>query len=79
MAAPTNPFDLLKLEQNWDSYGAGPIDHDTVVRADVIGNRLADLFSHPAQYVPVGDGSVQIEWHSDGWDVECWIQRVKKD
>ncbi len=73
--AETNALLLLGLSDGWDSYGGLRPEPDVVIRSDVIGARLADLFSTPAQYVPCSDGSVQVEWHSDGWDVEVWVGR----
>jgi hypothetical protein len=33
---------------------------------------LKDRLGAPS-HIPDGDGGVQLEWHQDGWDIECWI------
>lgn len=72
-----NADDLLKLKQGWDSYDAGPCDPPTVEMAKRIGEALSSLIpSYDPEYVPCGDGSVQVEWHAGGWDLEVWVQRV---
>jgi hypothetical protein len=53
---------LAELPANWDSYGAPPISADAMLRATV--------WLRNAQVVPCSDGGVQLEWHSEGCDVE---------
>lgn len=62
---PTAPnvFDELKaLKQDWDTYGAAPLDPAVVDSAELFWRRVS--------VVPGGDGSVQLEWHTHGWDIE---------
>ena len=53
---------LLALPDNWDSYGAPKIDPATVERARA--------WLDGGNVVPCSDGGVQLEWHSEGVDVE---------
>lgn len=66
--------ELKVLPPNWDSYEGVTPDAETVDKAVEIALALTDLGK--AQLVPGSDGSVQVEWHEKGWDVEIWIQRV---
>lgn len=60
-----------KLKENWDSYGGKPISKKCLKKA----NEILKLFPVTEWYdiVPCGDGSVQIERHADGLDIEIWI------
>lgn len=75
MAAPTDPLELLKLERGWDSYDGLPPDPETVALAARIGPQIGTFFDDFPQYVPCSDGGVQIELHTQGWDVEVYIVR----
>ncbi len=77
MTAPTNPLELLKLEKGWDTYDADPPSPKVVDMAAKLGAALATVIDDDLYYVPCGDGSVQIEYHSLGWDIECLIQEYK--
>lgn len=67
---------LLALERGWDSYDGLPPDEKTVYMAAGLAGNLADGFSYPPTLVPCSDGSVQVEWHCDGWDVEMWVSKA---
>lgn len=79
MAAPTDPFELLKLERGWDSYYGLPPDQKTVEFAAKVGSHLGMFFPEFPQYVPCSGGEVQIEWHCDQWDVEVYIKRFNPE
>ena len=66
--------DLRKLQPNWDSYGGKQIDPAAIDGAARLLNRL----EYPASWhvVPCSDGSVQLEWHRDGLDIEIHISRA---
>ena len=53
---------LAELKGNWDSYGGLPIDAAAMERAKA--------WLRNAAVIPCSDGGVQLEWHSDGCDVE---------
>jgi hypothetical protein len=61
---------LLALKDNWDSYGAPMISKRAVDAALQLRNVLATAPS----FVPMSDGGVQLEWHSQGFDVELEIE-----
>ena len=67
---PPNPVELLRgdssLRQlNWDSYGAPSVTNEALDAAARLISRLAA--------VPTVLGGVQLEVHSDGWDIEIEI------
>lgn len=57
--------ELRQLEEDWDSYGGQPPTKAAIEAAEKIHNNLA--------YVPVRDGSIQIEFHAAGADVEIAV------
>lgn len=63
---------LAKLEENWDSYGAKPIDPNVLEHANYI------LWAMPSWWTPVpcSDGSIQLERHAGGMDFEFTISRA---
>lgn len=61
---------LLALKENWDSYGAPIISKIAVDAALQLRNVLAAVPS----FVPMSNGGVQLEWHSQGFDVELEIE-----
>lgn len=69
--------ELKSLPEGWDSYNGERIDPATADRAVELALAVAPLFpSYQPQLVPSSDGTVQVEWHADGWNVEMWVQRV---
>lgn len=62
MSAAERFTQLGALEQNWDSYGAPPLDRATILRAEA--------WLAAACIVPCSGGGVQIEWHRDGVEIE---------
>lgn len=53
---------LIDLKEGWDGYGAGPLSEKVV---DTVSGFLANT-----AIVPGPDGSLQIEWHCAGYDIE---------
>ena len=68
-AAKRAALNLLALKENWDSYGAPIISKMAVDAALRLWNVLATVPS----FVPMSNGGVQIEWHSQGFNVELEI------
>lgn len=66
---------LSRLPRNWDSYGASPIDPRCLVETIVFLCRHISVNTTPPQIVPVGNGSIQIEWHRNGIDFEALFLR----
>lgn len=57
--------DLADLKPNWDGYGALAIKPEAIKMAELIlGRRSIKRFSEPS-LVPLCDGGIQLEWHSD--------------
>ncbi len=61
---------MADLEPNWDSYGAVPINPNAIARAILMLDSLQGDWTP----VPMSDGGVQLELHSDGFDVEIQIR-----
>jgi hypothetical protein len=60
---------MRHLERGWDSYDACTIADSAIQKALALLNFLPGEW----QAVPVSDGSVQLEQHCDGLDVEISI------
>jgi hypothetical protein len=66
--------DLAKLEANWDSYGAVPIDPLCLEHASFFILAMPPSMWTP---VPCSDGSVLLERHAGGVDMELHISRAQ--
>lgn len=64
---------FAKLEPNWNSYGAKPIDRDVIVMAKAMLWRLCGAGEYQLTPVPMSDGGIQLEGVIDGHDFECQI------
>ena len=58
---------LAELPDGWDSYGGRKPDQTALLIARTITSRVPSIN-------PSGDGSVVLEWHEDGFDLEIWIE-----
>jgi hypothetical protein len=58
--------DLYELQDGWDSYGGKKPDITALLIAQTMTSREPTIN-------PSGDGSVLLEWHEDGFDLEVWI------
>lgn len=66
--------ELLQLPEGWDSYDAYIITDAAIAGAAEILVRLQlPLETSPPSVVPGSSGSVQLEWHEGGVDVEIHI------
>lgn len=61
---------LAALEENWDSYGARPIDPRCIEYALFFIQTMPPGTWTP---VPCSDGSIQLERHAGGMDLELSI------
>jgi hypothetical protein len=68
---------FLDLPVNWDSYGARRIDPYIVTTGIQLLNDYIPQDSPPPHVVPTSRGGVQIEWHTQGIDLE--IEVVSSD
>ncbi len=69
--------ELLWLKRDWDSYGARPIEPRNVVAMLEFLVRVMANDTPAPSVVPTSRGSVQVEWHMGGVDVE--IEAVSPD
>lgn len=61
---------LLELPHNWDSYGASTVGREEVERAlGILASTMTEGTPIPS-IVPTSRGSVQLEWHLGGVDLE---------
>lgn len=68
--------ELRALEPDWDTYGGKTVNEEALVKGIELGVTLAPLFSDQPYLVPCSDGSVQVEWHCDGYEVEVFVARA---
>ena len=70
--------DLLSLPPDWDSYGAQPVHLSRVTEAiQLLGLVMRNDTPAPS-VVPTTSGSVQLEWHTNGIDLEIEILALQK-
>jgi hypothetical protein len=62
--------ELLQLSDNWNSYGARSIDPGAVAAAIDLLLRVMNPSTPSPLVVPTNRGSVNLEWHTGGMDVE---------
>ena len=65
---------LLDLPRNWDSYNAPPIESQAIGRVLHILEEAIDLDMPRPAVVPTVKGGVQLEWHTNGLDLEIEIE-----
>jgi hypothetical protein len=63
-----------RLQRNWDSYGAEPIDRRCIDKAMELLIKLGKEWCP----VPTVTGGIQLELHKDGFDMELQIERADK-
>ena len=62
--------ELTSLPEGWDGYQGVPVAWDNAsFAAKLIGTVLPDNCPEPAM-VPGADGTLQIEWHQNSYDIE---------
>ena len=66
---------LFRLERNWDSYGALPLNEKTVKSALEVLFSVMNYISPAPSVVPTVTGGLQFEWHTGGIDLEIAIPR----
>lgn len=68
---------MSDLQEDWDSYGAAPIDSRALATARALLDELTYLSAPrftPFNVAPIADGGVQVEWrHLNGKALELWI------
>ena len=71
--------DLLELPRNWDSYGAPRIAPQNIREALWFTKNIMRPDAQAPQVVPTVRGGVQLEWHTDGVNVEIEFQEDEPD
>jgi hypothetical protein len=71
-------YELLSLNENWDSYGAAPIRQEFVASASSLLHSIMDQDTPLPAIVPTTPGGVQVEWHRDGIDLEIEIESTSR-
>ena len=61
---------IAALQEDWDSYGAPPISRARIVAACDLIQAVADDRAPAPTLVPTPEGSIQLEWHSHGIELE---------
>ena len=65
--------DLLGLPAGWNSYSAKPIEPRNVKRAIELLAELLGPETPPPIVVATVRGGIQLEWHTNGIDIEVYI------
>jgi hypothetical protein len=65
--------EFLALPANWDSYGARRIDPGAVQAGIQVLYKYVPSGSPPPHVVPTSRGGVQIEWHTQGIDLQIEV------
>jgi hypothetical protein len=64
---------LLRLEADWDSYGALPIRFEAASRAVALLIQAAEREVSQPAIVPTNRGGLQLEWHYSDYDLEVQV------
>jgi hypothetical protein len=66
--------ELAQLPTDWDSYGAGAIGHQSILAtAELLLGIMRDDTPFPS-VVPTNRGTVLLEWHTRGVDLEVEVR-----
>ena len=77
--------ELTSLPVGWDGYIGRPVTFSCAFFAANLIERLYVVGVPPPQLVPGGDGTIQLEWHRNKFDVEidvlapCEITAIRRD
>jgi hypothetical protein len=69
---------IVRLQSNWDGYGAEPIPYATTVFCLSVVERLSRNDTPPPALVPSADGGIQLEWHNGDMHIELLISEPLK-
>ncbi len=67
---------LIDLPENWDSYGASPIDPRLIEYGLSLLNELTPSQTPLPKMVPTSRGGIQLEWHCRDIDLEIRIESL---
>ncbi len=66
-------FSLTKLPENWDGHDGIPVKSENAIFALKIVKEIIQYNIPKPSVVPGSDGSLQLEWHLNGFDIEIDI------
>jgi hypothetical protein len=66
--------EVVGLPRGWDGYSAVPVSFGTAQFAAQMIERLCIPDVPAPSIVPGSDGSLQVEWHAGGFDIELDVQ-----
>jgi len=69
-------YAILSLNDNWDSYGANRISSDVAKAVDDLLIDIMQAHTPAPQTVPSANGSIQLEWHISGIDLEIEVESL---
>lgn len=69
---------LLTLEEDWDSYGASPVKLEFASTAIDLLQSVMHPNTPPPAIVPTAIGGIQIEWHTNGMDLEIEVESTSR-
>jgi hypothetical protein len=64
---------MTKLEKDWDTYGAAPINKRCIEKA----YRMLNVMPGTWMATPTVDGGVMLEQHEDGFDMQLEISSAE--
>lgn len=65
--------ELISLPKGWDGYNAPRIEFDCAMFVANLLERMTIEGLPPPQLVPGQNGSIQLEWHEGGFDLEVEV------
>ena len=69
---------LAGLAENWDGYGAPPIDRRIIAAARAFIASLPENLVFRPHIAPMSTGNLQLEWHHQGKILELEFETPKK-
>jgi hypothetical protein len=69
---------LANLKENWDSYGARPIDPRCAEATTNLLLAILDSDTPRPSVVPTNRGGIQLEWHRAGADLEIEVESPER-
>lgn len=61
---------IMLLQKDWDSYGAEPIEWSKAQQTFILLHSVMDDRTPAPVLVPTANGTIQLEWHVFGIDLE---------
>ncbi|MFK5985179.1 MAG: hypothetical protein QM479_07115 [Pseudomonadota bacterium] len=69
-------YSILALSDNWDSYGANRFSQETAKAVDNLLRGIMHMNTPAPQLVPSASGTIQLEWHVGGIDLEIEVESL---